>query len=1162
MEINKIFKRLLWLSGAVATVFAIVFAMGKFDGEKAAAAVELNQGGKVSYIDSVSIKVTHKDNSTQMLDSGDTYTVRDGDRTELNYTFSFPDNVKISAGDTYTVYVPRTFAAYNDADGNLQNGDGVVFGTWKLSHSLDNAHNGYPLVMTFNDRIETVQGRKGTVTLNSSFDMQHFTEENRQEIQIPLKNSTTFTVHLKQNTGDKYGDVDKNGCFYGDEWKPEKAHYTIDFNKNLNDIDNPVLADTSLQGRNNDGFYYTEQKIDYSSIKVYGVHLDEKGKIITNNKDDSLNPRQVSTSEYWIEKSSDSRSFKIHFNHKIMTAYRVEYDASVNGRDTDGRESTTVRNDVTLYDGSGNKLASDSVRLNANWWSRNSTIHKTGSQDGTGKVKWDIFYNLANHSFNDGNTVVTDTLQYNGSFDRNSFVICEASAKDSNPWNVSSANIQLGRKLSSSEYRINYSKDNYGHEVARITIYNSNGRGYKISYDTSIPAGLKNNDRLGNKAEDNHGNNPAGGDVWFNDTSERIRKDTTGITDKTIDWRVQFWEAADENVFKSFRNLTLTDHFYTDKAGAIDKLDLKDGLTGVEVYRSQGVGDWNAGIRIDPSQYTIVTDNRSGAYKGFRITFKNEMPAALYEVRYTTTRDASLKAGNWAQFGNANVERNVEAGPPAADIKKSNSGINADDNLLYWNVTVNEENKVRMKNYSVRDTITGDQTIDMSTLRVLDVTAGNRDVTRQVRAELTDTTSTYRTGDVSGDWNNLKEYTSPAKLLTVHLPDTNHVYRITYGVKLGPRGYDPDWKVYWDYAGLYRDSENVGNAKSSYYTWKTILDKSGEVNKADNSLVDWKIDLNKSYIDYPNGAIRDTLDGKQMFVEDSVRIYRYESDDKVSRTPLPKSAYNVEFAPVTVNGVTTQQMVITFNDGDRNGNPGEKAGHVSRPYHVEYQTKLLTSGKDHVSNTAAIEGLDNKIVYFKKDCEKEVKHTSGDATITGYNVDFDILKRDAITKDVMRDVHFDLYRLVDGKWAPYIKDMTTGSNGRISYDGLFTGRYKLVETKTQSKYTKLSEPVYFTLGKKNMNDDNDKESTITITDANGNAVNGNRTAFLSVTPKNSAKHKPTTLQVLNIPVGGVLPHTGGPGRTLFEAFGSLTIVIACAAVEVVIWRRIRKSREV
>ena len=43
MERNKIFKKLLCILGAVATVFAIVFAMGKFDGEKANAAVELNQ---------------------------------------------------------------------------------------------------------------------------------------------------------------------------------------------------------------------------------------------------------------------------------------------------------------------------------------------------------------------------------------------------------------------------------------------------------------------------------------------------------------------------------------------------------------------------------------------------------------------------------------------------------------------------------------------------------------------------------------------------------------------------------------------------------------------------------------------------------------------------------------------------------------------------------------------------------------------------------------------------------------------------------------------------------------------------------------------------------------------------------------------------------------
>ena len=67
MERNKIFKKLLCILGAVATVFAIVFAMGKFDGEKANAAVELNQNNTVSFIDSVKIMVSHKDSTSEEL---------------------------------------------------------------------------------------------------------------------------------------------------------------------------------------------------------------------------------------------------------------------------------------------------------------------------------------------------------------------------------------------------------------------------------------------------------------------------------------------------------------------------------------------------------------------------------------------------------------------------------------------------------------------------------------------------------------------------------------------------------------------------------------------------------------------------------------------------------------------------------------------------------------------------------------------------------------------------------------------------------------------------------------------------------------------------------------------------------------------------------------
>ena len=460
-----------------------------------------------------------------------------------------------------------------------------------------------------------------------------------------------------------------------------------------------------------------------------------------------------------------------------------------------------------------------------------------------------------------------------------------------------------------------------------------------------------------------------------------------------------------------------------------------------------------------------------------------------------------------------------------------------------------------MSNYVVKDTITGDQTLVESTIKVKDLT-DNKDVTSQVRREIRETTTTYNQDG--------KTHTSPAKLLIIHLPDTNHQYEISYGVKLGPVGYTSNKNHYIDYADLYQGNDKKGSATSDYWHWKSKLEKDGAVDNDDNSLVNWTIDVNKAYITYPNGAIKDTLDGKQIFVEDSVEVYRYEGvdqwNDKLSSKPLPKSAYNVKIVPYTTSdGRVTQQMIITFNDDQKN-NPGERANYVSRPYRIKYQTKVLTSGKDRVANTASIEGLDNRVIYTKVDKDKEVTHTSGDATITGYNVDFDILKRDAIDKKVMRDVHFDLYRLADGKWIPYIQDVSTGVNGRISYKGLLTGRYKLVETRTQSGYTKLDTPIYFILSKKNMSDVKDKESSITLTDADGNKINN--PAYASIIAMNPKKNKPTTLQILNYPVGGMLPQTGGPGRLLFEALGSLLIVVACALTEVLIWRRIRSSKGV
>ena len=358
MERNKIFKKLLCILGAVATVFAIVFAMGKFDGEKANAAIELNQNNTVSFIDSVKIMVSHKDSTSEELKKNDVYILRDGDKISVDYNFSFPDNADINPGDTYTIYVPRAFKAYNSCDGKLKNEDGTGFGTWQMSSTFDNEHNGYPLVMTFNDNIKKIQGRKGTIHLESSLDVESFSKENRQEIKIPLKDSTTYNVEIKQHTNEKFGDVTKNGWFLGNGWQPKRAHWTIDFNKGLNDIENPVLKDNLYRA---DG-QCSEHKIDYGSFNVYSVRLDSYGRVIEKSKE-KVNPQ-----EYEIVKSADGMSYELHFKHKIKVAYRVEYETDITN-DSGNRETTKVGNKVSSYDGDKH-LADASKELWAHWWDK------------------------------------------------------------------------------------------------------------------------------------------------------------------------------------------------------------------------------------------------------------------------------------------------------------------------------------------------------------------------------------------------------------------------------------------------------------------------------------------------------------------------------------------------------------------------------------------------------------------------------------------------------------------------------------------------------------------------------------------------------------------------------------------------------------------------
>lgn len=1153
----KLQKTFWLLLGALALLVVIFLHLRPI-----AAASELNSQG--NFISKATITVSNsKKNTEQTLANDSDYVVQNGDKMSLVYTLSFPDDLKIAKGDTYTIYVPQVFKVYNDCNGTLKTSDGRTMGTWTLAQDYNDAKGGYPLKITFSDGLNDLQGRRGTITLNSSFDMTVLEKENVHKLTIPFKDGQKYTVTIKQHTNEEYGDIAKSGELDKD-FKPTKIHYTLDFNKSLSEISNPVIKDTSEV----DQYNPVSQKLDQSSIKVYQVSLDSDGKV---NKKSRV---EVNASEYTIKevtsdqvttangKKADTFGFTVQFNHKIDHAYQIEYDASLALPDS-SQNGGNIENKASFYDGY-NQLSQASFKQWGNWYD-NQPLVKEGKQSSSdaSKIDWTIYYNLANKNF--GNADLTDAVS-TGDIDLSTLKVYQVKVKDGNSYNRSESNLEL-TALDKNDYTVTKSTNANGQSTFELKIKNSSKKGYKITYQTSIPSGTKDGAQITNNVIDNnHDSNHGQASVTKDGVKPQVQKDASQILDNKITWQVYFDMATDSapDKFQTITGQTLTDHFST-KNG--DELTLdKDSIA---LYQSSGAGDWNAQTKVDPSSYTITTDNKSGSYKGFKLTFKKKAAACRYRLVYTTTRNKDVDAVNEAQFGDNSLTEKTSYTVPAqgqvnqakVNLTKGSQGLDKTTGLLTWVVNVDNTSRQDLTNYTIKDTIPGDQTIDMDTVKVKDTTT-NQDVTKNCQIGLVDTTSTYKENYYPGTTK-----TAKAKKLIIALPNNQpDSYQVTYQVALGPVGYNPNENDYSNYVNLYQNDVQIfsEDVKADYWRDSSNLKKDGAVDENDNSLVNWKLWVNPSLISYDDAKITDVLDGKQVFNEDSIKVYRIKAKDQYNFDDdhpvlLDKSAYNVAVEPYTVDGVTTQRMVITFNKDA--SNPRETTGGIHNYYYVTYQTKLLAAGKDRVANDAAIEGEIEQTIFDKTTKDKEVEHTSGDATITGYNVDFDVLKRDGAlsSQPVLSDVHFDLYRLVDGKWIAYAKNLATGSNGRISYRGMFTGRYKLVETKAKEGYD-TAKPIYFTLGKKDINDDSSKEATITLTDEDGIAVT--KLQNVSVKEAVAKKNKPVTLQVLDYPHAGILPHTGGSGTLIFKVIGTVVILAACIGLEIEIFLRLKHSKEV
>lgn len=178
----------------------------------------------------------------------------------------------------------------------------------------------------------------------------------------------------------------------------------------------------------------------------------------------------------------------------------------------------------------------------------------------------------------------------------------------------------------------------------------------------------------------------------------------------------------------------------------------------------------------------------------------------------------------------------------------------------------------------------------------------------------------------------------------------------------------------------------------------------------------------------------------------------------------------------------------------------------------------------------------------------------------------DVTKKDGEDDTVLKDVAFDLYRVNDDvtsiptkvteAWlkdtvnanATKIGTATTGTDGKLSFNGLDNATYYLVETKTKQGYNLLKEPykaelnLTATITKKTTIDETGEGTNKTITTKTEIETTDYPTSSFSVTVKNYK--------------GFTLPTTGGIGTFVFTFAG---IAMMAAAVILLITGKKKKA---
>ncbi|ENH95980.1 hypothetical protein J416_13124 [Gracilibacillus halophilus YIM-C55.5] len=1027
------------------------------------------------------------DGITEELPAGEEIVVEkpyDDFKVQLGYDFALPNGHSYGDGSTYTIEVPSQFTIPTVAKPQeLATADGTVFGSYTT--------DGNKIEITFNEQIENNSDIEGYILLESAFDEHYDGPAQGGEITFPIQGEDTISYPVKFMPGgsaiDKQGVPDKS-------YNTKTITWTVDFNKNLQTIENAELTDEMVEG--------DHQFID-GSLKVYKLDINANGEITGSTE---------------ITDHGFGNSFPLDLG-TIESAYRVVYDTEIN--DSTGE---TYSNRATL---SGDNVDSSSAEASVSV-ERGQPLEKSAIDydDVSQTITWEVKYNYDEKEISQSNAKLTDVLGENQELVADSFTV-ERVTIDPDTGEVTDTS-----QVDAANYDVTSTTEGFNFQFNEDI-----SQAYTIEYQTTATDRVMDSNTVVNEISDE-----------FSHTVTGEQNISHGIFYKSHDGNPDYdaketsWTMELNRDKYTMENVTVTD-------------TLPQGFTAENIKVTHGGNEWEKGTdyNVTINGQEMVIDFNQSIDQKVDITFTTSIDFdAVDSTVDQYTNDATIE---WTTAGGATKTKSDSATFDPDDYTKNNGfkhgSYNPVTKEITWQIGVNYNEETlndvvvedlikKNQNFSIDDvkvyhmTLTGgtngyEKGDAVSSASINEITGGNDESGFEV--DLGDITSPYLiefTTDLNGEivhesYDNTANVTSSNDDTDV-LPATvepDHGGEFT--TKNATQNPDNPRVVNWDVEINFSQSKvsnlslsdtpsiNQQLLKDTIKLYETNVTKDGVSKNPDRLLTEGE-DYTLTITENADGQQTFTIDfAKEVIEEAYVLAYDtyilYEGDGNLENTAsfnaeetqeldTGDSVSNAIDLSAISGGITGEVGSLEVTKVDDDDPTKTLAGAVFELYDAEGDVLLDTA----TTNENGVVTFNNLLYgdYVLKEADAPDGYVVGIDDQQTVTVDGDPLEVEITNEKIKRHVELTkvdgtsgdplegvTFELRDGANDTIVDTYTTDANGEIRVEDLSAGDYYFTETSAKEHYQPNDKDHPFTI--------EEKQTTIDTVTVENELIPGNAT---------------------------------------------------------------------